>query len=375
MFHASLRAASDGRVRRGFAMVLASAVSLTFAAPALATSSGKRPPAKDPLERLWSEYPLNPDVRTPQPAVPNPSGKPVAGTDTPGPPSPSPPSSEPAGRSFPIWGASLAAAALALLLVLAVRLRFSTSQRSPLRAVRGGGGIAMSKFVRRLLGGKPSKPRVVIPAVAAGESEGDPTVERLQRYLVKGSEVMTDEPRSPSGDANPQEDPALAGASYHQLGERVSAILNAAEEAAKDIRRLAKEEADRTREEAHQTAAAQMDQVQRRLETERHALEDLRAELDRRSRELDEEADVYREQKRREAEAQAAEIRRAAEEAAKQAQGNAVVLQRWLEGTVPRFHEVTDWLERVVAEIPKTPQKEGEPLNETVERPQYAKSR
>lgn len=354
---------------------LACAVSLMVASPALATDSGKRPPPKDPIERLWSEYPLNPPVRTPQPPVPNASGNPAAGADTSAPRSKSPPSSDTAGRAFPIWGASLAAAALALLLILAVRLRFSTLQRSPLRVVRAGGGTTMSQFVRRLLGGRPSKPLVGNPAVATGESEGDPTVDRLQRYLVKGSEVMTDEPRSPSGDANPQEDPALADASYHQLGERVTAILNAAEEAAKDIRRLAKEEADRTREEAHQTAAAQMEQAQRRLETERRALEDLRGELDRRSRELDEEADAYREQKRREAETQAAEIRRAAEEAAKQAQGNALVLQRWLEGTVPRFHEVTDWLERVVAEIPKTPQKEEQPSKETVERPQYAKSR
>ena len=51
------------------------------------------------------------------------------------------------------------------------------------------------------------------------------------------------------------------------------------------------------------------------------------------------------------------------------AHGNAVLLQRWLEGTVPRFHEVTDWLEHVVAELPKTAQTEGQPVEEMAERP------
>ena len=232
----------------------------------------------------------------------------------------------------------------------------------------------MSQRVRRFLGGKPDKPELASPSAAAGQHPERP-VERLQPYLAKGSEVMTNEPPSPSTETKPLEEAALAGASYQQLGERVSAILGAAEAAAEDIRRVAKEEADRTREDARQEAATQLERANERLENERRALEELRAELDRRSKELDEETEAYRQQKRREAEAEAAEIRRAAEEAANQAQGNALLLQRWLEGTVPRFHEVTEWLEHVVADLPKTAQREGQPAAETVERPEFAETR
>ena len=202
MFHV-LFCGSRGRLRWGVAVLLASSVTAALAASAVATSVGKRPPTKDPLERLWSEYPLNPEVRSPPPAVPKPSGRPAAGTDTSPPPSPAPPGTEAGDRSFPVWVAGVAAAAVALLLILVVRLRFGALHRPPLQTVRGGGGIAMSQRVRRFLGAKPGKPRVAAPSLAADGSNADRTVERLQPYLVKGSEVMTNESRSPSGDASP----------------------------------------------------------------------------------------------------------------------------------------------------------------------------
>jgi hypothetical protein len=233
----------------------------------------------------------------------------------------------------------------------------------------------MSDIVRRLFGGRPDE---VSGATAAAPppSHSDLTVERLQPYLVKGSKAMGNKSGSPSDDpAQHEQREALASESYQHLGERVAAILTAAQEAAEDIRRIAQEDADRTRREAHEQAAAHTEQAKQRLEGERHTLEELRVELDRRSKELHDDVDAYRQQKRREAEAEAAAIRVAAEQAVKQVQGEALLLQRWLEGTIPRFHEVTSWLERVLASEPKVGETEEHPADEAVSQEDYAKSR
>jgi Skp family chaperone for outer membrane proteins len=233
----------------------------------------------------------------------------------------------------------------------------------------------MSQIVRRLFGEKPDQASGATATVAPPPAGSDPTVERLQPYLGKGSETMVRKSDSPSGEEKQRE--TAASESYQHLGERVAAILNAAQEAAEDIRRIAEEDADRTLRDAQQRAVAHTEDAKRRLDNERSALEELRAELDRRSKELHEDLEAYRQQKHREADAEAAEIRLAAEQAAKAMQGNALLLQRWLEGTIPRFHEVTDWLERVLESAPKSGETETaeQPQEEIFEQEDWAKSR
>jgi hypothetical protein len=209
----------------------------------------------------------------------------------------------------------------------------------------------MPHFVRQLFGGTKHEvrrpPATITPP---GSADHDLTLQRLQPYLTKGSPSISRETDSPSGDVGRHERREAA----RQLAERIAAIVNAAEGAADDVRRRAKEDAERTRNEAQHQTAADTEEARRRLEEERRGLEELRAELDRRRIELDGEAETYRQTKLREAEAAAAKIRVAAEDAAKRAEGDAIMLQRWLEGTTPRFRELTDWLDRVRADAPKT---------------------
>lgn len=235
----------------------------------------------------------------------------------------------------------------------------------------------MSQIVRRLFGEKPDHASGATATVAPPPAGSDPTVERLQPYLGKGSETMVRKSDSPSGETHDEPRETTASESYQHLGERVAAILNAAQEAAEDIRRIAEEDADRTLRDAQGRAAAHTEDAKRRLDDERSALEELRAELDRRNKELNEDLEAYRQQKHREADAEAAEIRLAAEQAAKAMQGNALLLQRWLEGTIPRFHEVTDWLERVLESAPKSGETETaeQPQEEIFEQEDWAKSR
>jgi hypothetical protein len=229
----------------------------------------------------------------------------------------------------------------------------------------------MPHFVRRLFGGTKHEvrrpPATITPP---GSADHDLTLQRLQPYLTQGSQTRGRATDMPSGDVGRHEQREAA----RHLNERIAAILNAAEGAADDVRRRAQEEAERTRNVAQQQAAADAEEARRRLEEERGGLEELRAELDQRQLELDDEAETYRQMKRREAEAAAAEIRLAAEETTKRAEGDSLVFQRWLEETIPRFHELTDWLDRVRADAPRT-EPEAQDVEETLREQLRAKAR
>jgi hypothetical protein len=187
---------------------------------------------------------------------------------------------------------------------------------------------------------------------------------------------MSTESGSHTGDTTPPaQREAHPGESYEHLGERVAAILQAAQQAADDIRRAGQEEAERTRREAQETASAHTENVARQLDGDRRALDELRAELEGRAKQLDEEAEAYRQQKRQEAEKDAAQIRADAEEAAKKAHADALLLQQWLEGTLPRLHEVTDWLERALADAPPTSERGEQSLEDALTPQEFAKLR
>jgi membrane protein involved in colicin uptake len=114
--------------------------------------------------------------------------------------------------------------------------------------------------------------------------------------------------------AAPQQDELL---DFVQVGGRITDILEAAKEAADDIRAQAQREADRVRAEAEDQAAAAVAEAARKADEMRRDSEQLRAEAARYSKETREAADSYATQNRRDADESAARVLAEAEERAR----------------------------------------------------------
>jgi hypothetical protein len=127
-------------------------------------------------------------------------------------------------------------------------------------------------------------------------------VERSERRASEIAERQTGRGESVEGDS-----PA-----YHQVGEEVTAVLTAAEHAAAQIREAALQQAERTRLDADEKAAAALAEVQAR-----------RAEADSYSEETRAAADAYAVETRRNSEEQAAKSVSQAEERARQIRAQA----------------------------------------------------
>jgi len=243
----------------------------------------------------------------------------------------------------------------------------------------------MARIVRRLL-----RPQTDRTSGAAGQPTGsETTVERLQSYHVERSSEMDREQQGDPAVASPAETAQRPG--FGEIGERVSAILQSAQDAADDIRRKAEEQAEHIRQTAEQEAAAKAETTERRLEEKRHEIERLRPEAERYGEEVRKDADGYADEKRREAEEHAARVRGEAKDAARKIEEDAVrhrqaltdesqALQTWLDQAVTAFQEVTRRLEAVAGTRPQptdeAPSEQEEQSLEEAVNPhgQYAKT-
>jgi len=337
--------------------LLACVAIVALSSPAAGAKAGK-PPRDHNLQRLWSEYPLNPEPSVrPRPSPGPAPAEPIGHRPTPTP--------SKGGGSDALLAAFLVIVALVLTAGAAAAWRW---RRLLPRGARGRSqaqeeGETMSDLVRRLLG----EDREETSEAAAGAKSRHPaTLERMQAYSTKGDEAMHEKPVAAPEAREPE--------SYAHLGEHVGAILKATEKAAEEMRHKAQEDADKTRREAEQAAAATREEAKTKIEAERRELEKLRAELEQRTQQVHAEADTYREQTRRQAEAEAREIRARANEAAKQLQEDARRLQGWMEGTLTAFHEVAGWLEDALAKAGGAAETQEASLEEALKPKDYAKS-
>jgi cell division septum initiation protein DivIVA len=174
------------------------------------------------------------------------------------------------------------------------------------------GGAEVSKFVDRMVGRNAPERRAEIDAPAggpeAGGSVGSPTVSRLAEYTVHEGNAKKDQapdtaPRTVSADkeAEPVTD-------YGKLGEHVTSVLEAANNAAAKIREDARASAERVATLSQSEASALLEQARGHAEKLSRESEQLSAEAKKESREMTRTAEAYVAEKRREAEAEATGI-------------------------------------------------------------------
>jgi hypothetical protein len=298
-------AAFEGRVLLcGFA---ACVLLFGFAASAARAQSepqpGRRttedvPPA---VERLWKEYPLNP----------TPAG--VAGSSTERESSiVPPPVSRPAGDDeggFLTEPVTLVFVGAAIGLLALVALSALSGAPRPGRALHGSG----LHFSRSPSGGsrRAMRRRRAPLAPARPREDGGGKTPRLPQSLRARSEPMSKQPeQAQPGQESPERREAVAhesaDADYARVGEKVTAVLASAQEAAEQMVASARAESERIRSEAQEhasvTAAAAKSEVER-LQRERETLEVEAEDYRKESRAA---ADGYAAGTRAEAEAEAA---------------------------------------------------------------------
>ena len=288
------------------------------AAPALAQNDRERgsrtttdvPPA---VERLWKEYPLNPTPASDPRSTTRPTRSLAPRTGS--------ASADGKDGGFPVEPVALvfAGVALALLAVLASSALMLAPQpgyalqRSALhlpRLRRGGSRIA----VRR--------PRRLLPA---GWRSDDGGRMLLPDSLPARSDAMSKQPEQARPEAGtPEERAELApesvdseSADYARLGEKVTAVLASAQEAAEQMVASARDEAERIRSGAEEQAAAWAAAAKSEAERLHRESETLRSEAEDYRKESRAAADGYAAGARAEAEAEAARQVSEADERAK----------------------------------------------------------
>ena len=169
----------------------------------------------------------------------------------------------------------------------------------------------MSKFVDRMVGRNAPEQRGEIDQGTGGpdtqSSAGSPTVSRLADYTAHESQAKNRPPGAApravkaDGEAEPLTD-------YGKLGEHVTSVLEAANEAAAKIREDARTNAERVAKQSQTEARALLEQAQEHAEKLSRESERLHAEAKKESRELTQRAESYVAEKRREAEAESTGI-------------------------------------------------------------------
>jgi len=169
----------------------------------------------------------------------------------------------------------------------------------------------VSKFVDRMVGRNAPERRGEIVEGASGPdtqgSAGSPTVSRLAEYTAHESQA-----KNPPPGAAPRpvkaDDEAEPLTDYGKLGEHVTSVLEAANEAAAKIQEDARTNAERIAKESQSQARALLLQAQEHAEKLSRESERLHAEAKKESRELTQRAESYVAEKRREAEAESTGI-------------------------------------------------------------------
>jgi hypothetical protein len=302
-------------------------VSVAMLAPAEATGQAGGREQAIPPKQLWSEFPLNP------------TGAKLKTRPAPRAEARTPRASRARPQSFA--QAHISGTALTATLLLLVSLGIVA-----LLAWRAG---ARPSLLVRLLSRQGARKTTLDRAPARSRVDGEdahstPVPNRLRPHLLaERSDARKGHPHESGGGEVDAED-ELASAT----NEQVRAILSAARAAAREIRRVAQEEA--ARERVRVTLAAKAVEAaraagttraaQRLLEEERRGLVELRLEAEKRSAEVRRSADAYAEERRREAELEAGRI---VAEAARRAELLEAVAGRGRDGPHEEAGAIEDW--------------------------------
>jgi type I site-specific restriction-modification system R (restriction) subunit len=179
-----------------------------------------------------------------------------------------------------------------------------------------GGGV-VRKFMDRGAG-RGEADEVAGPA-------GEDAVERFPD--ARPVTAVTESAGSAGGDAD-------ADVEIARVGEHVSSVVQAANQAAKRIEEDARSHAERLRERTEKQAASTLDAARREAEKLLVEAERLRTEAESESKEIRERAETYAAEKLRDAEAEAAGVVARAERLARASASAAEERSRWLESNV-----------------------------------------
>lgn len=196
-----------------------------------------------------------------------------------------------------------------------------------------------------------------------------PAITRLSDYTARA-----DDPQRSSGDAREvsmsNDDSPELPADYGKLGEHVTSVLEAADQAAAEIREEARGAAQELTKRAQQEADALVERARAETETLSHEAVGLRVDAEEESRELKERANAYATEKRREADRQVSALvsqaKRDASEHTRAAQERSAALAENIERSQQRLRQLVDGLrdlaerlEEILREPPAAPQGEG----------------
>jgi len=216
----------------------------------------------------------------------------------------------------------------------------------------------VSKFVDRMVGRNDPERRgeIVEPG---GESDargsvGSPTVSRLADYTAHEVNVKNRPPdavpRTP--DAVEEAEPLM---DYGKLGEHVTSVLEAANNAAAKIREDARTNAERVTTQSQSEASALLEKARENAEKLSRESERLGAEAKKENRELARQAEAYSAEKHQEAEAEAASIlsraRREATEHTRAAQERRIALDRDVALSEERLGQLVSGLRNLAVQL------------------------
>ena len=354
------------------------------------TAAAQEPPENDSppgLERLWSEYPLNPQTPSETPQSTQPNEAPVERPQSERPP-PARPETAPLRlpREDPLSVLLVSLAGLTALVVVIIIVLAGGPVRLP--------GVRAQPAVRlRVQGGTPMTDvfRRIRRRDAADREESDMPAPREDQPVPQRprAPVRALQPNSLERSTSVQEshDPAdrvdldaarLGGerelATAAQVGEHVTAVIASAQQAAEQMRREAAADAERIRAEAREESKSRIAEATREAEK-------MRGDAGMYSREARQDADAYAGEKRSEAEAYASrvrveadenarEMRDAAKQEAKRIEKEARRRREVLTGEAERFEErlhslhtvfqgITSQLEALLSKEPETEGGEG----------------
>jgi hypothetical protein len=172
-------------------------------------------------------------------------------------------------------------------------------------------------------------------------AEEVPAVARLSDYTVHdGPETWT----SDVGQLTEEDDAAKFAADYGKLGEHVTSVLEAANQAAAKIREEARSTAQEIAERAQREAGTWLEKARAETEKLSHEASRLRIEAEEESLEMKERANAYDTEKRREADRQASALiagaKREASEHTRAAQERGAALAKNIELSEQRLRQL-----------------------------------
>jgi hypothetical protein len=343
------------------------AASLVISASGAETVAAQQQSRNDPpagLERLWQEYPLEPDEsdQLGRPGEPDtneaPPETPPATERRPAAEAPTVAGTEPptgTGEASPSGLSTLALLAItlgSLTAMVAVTMIILAARPDVAEAVwphsgrrrRPQGGFTMADLFRRLRErDTPGGDKAGVPSREALPAE---RLAALDPYSLERSASMEPERGEPTAHhADPAVDPGEEGTvtTAADLGQHVTALIGTAQQAAEKMQREAAADAERIRAEAREDAKALIAEATRETEAIREDTaiysREARQAADAYAGETRSEAEAYSSRLRAEAEENARELRAAAEQEAKRIEKDARGRREVLTGEVERFEE------------------------------------